>query len=85
MQVEQQHRAALADLDICGRIYISSQGINAQFSGPAAHTHVYTSWVSKQPLFQVLHKLYSPNAHFSGEDGTTALCSRCQSQLIYFE
>ena len=53
LQVVQHHQQMLRGKDICGRIYISSQGINAQLSGPADDTHMYASWVEQQPEFQV--------------------------------
>ncbi|KAK9807219.1 hypothetical protein WJX73_010323 [Symbiochloris irregularis] len=53
-QVLRQHRQRLDSLDIRGRIYLSHQGINAQFSGPAADTQAYIEWVSGQSLFQGL-------------------------------
>lgn len=37
--------------DIRGRIYISFQGVNAQFSGPREDALAYTSWVASQPEF----------------------------------
>ncbi len=48
------HRAALAGLDVRGRIYISSQGINAQYSGPADDACQYARWVEAQSEFQVM-------------------------------
>ena len=54
VQVLEQHRHYLAEKDIRGRIYISTQGINAQFGGLTAHAIEYTQWVSQQPFFQVL-------------------------------
>ena len=53
------HRRWLQDKDIKGRIYISSQGINAQLSGPEADAHAYATWVSEQEGFQVC--LLGPN------------------------
>lgn len=47
------HRRWLKVRDIQGRIYISSQGINAQLSGPETDAHEYAKWVSKQHGFQV--------------------------------
>lgn len=38
--------------DICGRIYISFQGVNAQFSGPREDALAYTAWVASQPEFK---------------------------------
>ena len=53
MQVVKRHRQWLHGRDILGRIYISSQGINAQLSGPAADAEAYADWVEQQPPFQV--------------------------------
>ena len=41
--------------DIMGRIYISSQGINAQYSGPREDAVVYADWVAQQAPFEGLH------------------------------
>jgi predicted sulfurtransferase len=49
-----RHRAALADLDVKGRIWISAQGINTQAGGPAADVQRYADWVAAQPEFQGL-------------------------------
>ena len=51
--VEARHRRWLQDRDVQGRIYISSQGINAQLSGPETDAHAYARWVSEQEEFQV--------------------------------
>lgn len=48
-----RHRAWLQDRNIQGRIYISSQGINAQLSGPETDARAYAAWVSEQDGFQV--------------------------------
>lgn len=48
-----QHRAVLNGLDIRGRIYLSPQGINAQYSGPEVDAVKYAEWVEQQPEFQV--------------------------------
>ena len=40
--------------NIRGRIYLSSQGINAQYSGPRDAAFAYAEWVASQPGFQVL-------------------------------
>lgn len=39
--------------DIQGRIYISAQGINAQYSGQRDHAIAYAEWVGQQPGFEV--------------------------------
>jgi predicted sulfurtransferase len=50
--------------DICGRIYISYQGINAQFSGPKEDALAYTNWVAAQPEFRDLTwRAYSVSKH----------------------
>jgi hypothetical protein len=38
--------------DIHGRVYISTQGINAQFSGLRAHAEAYAAWVAARPFFE---------------------------------
>ncbi len=38
--------------DIQGRIYISAQGINAQYSGLQRDALEYAHWVSQQPGFE---------------------------------
>ncbi|KAF6265177.1 hypothetical protein COO60DRAFT_1119106 [Scenedesmus sp. NREL 46B-D3] len=44
---------------ICGRIYISAQGINCQGGGLRQHTEAYVSWVASQPEFAGLfHTLW---------------------------
>lgn len=48
-----RHRRWLEGRDIQGRIYISSQGINAQLSGPETTAHAYATWASEQDGFQV--------------------------------
>jgi len=53
MQTLARHRAALKGLGIRGRIYISKQGINAQFSGLSPQALEYAHWVESQPEFQV--------------------------------
>jgi hypothetical protein len=40
------------DWDIRGRIYMSFQGINAQFSGPKDEAVAYTEWVAAQSEFE---------------------------------
>jgi hypothetical protein len=40
-------------LDIRGRIYISSQGINAQFGGTTEHALQYVEWLRGQVLWKV--------------------------------
>lgn len=94
-----RHKQFIADngLDsICGRIYISKQGINCQGGGLKAHTEQYVSWVGSQPEFQGLfHTLWpaegpmfpklrlklKPNLiSLAGENGITA--RRCWLCLL---
>lgn len=50
--------------DIRGRIYISYQGVNAQFSGPRDDALAYTSWVASQPEFEgVVWREYPVEKH----------------------
>lgn len=50
--------------DIRGRIYISKQGINAQFSGLRAHAEAYAAWVATQPAFRgVTWRTYPVSHH----------------------
>jgi hypothetical protein len=51
-----RHKTKISDngWDICGRIYVSYQGINAQFSGPWQDALEYTRWVASQPEFRDL-------------------------------
>lgn len=44
----------MAGRDIAGRIYISWQGINAQYSGPMEDAHAYAEWVASRPGFSGL-------------------------------
>eukprot|EP00878_Enallax_costatus_P013237 GHUV01013838.1.p1 GENE.GHUV01013838.1~~GHUV01013838.1.p1 ORF type:complete len:497 (+),score=171.69 GHUV01013838.1:611-2101(+) len=57
-----RHKQYIADHDlhsVCGRIYISKQGINCQGGGLKTHTQQYVSWVASQPEFQGLfHTLW---------------------------
>lgn len=51
----EQHRQFIErlGLDIRGRIYVSSQGINSQYGGTVEHATAYAEWVKQQPDFQV--------------------------------
>eukprot|EP00983_Pelagomonas_calceolata_P104018 1158975-Pelagomonas_calceolata.AAC.29 len=40
-------------LDIRGRIYISAQGLNAQFGGTSEHALQYVTWLKDQQLWKV--------------------------------
>ncbi|MEW5300927.1 MAG: hypothetical protein WDW36_003818 [Sanguina aurantia] len=48
------HRKWLAGRDVQGRIYISSQGINAQCGGSLADAGAYAEWVASLSTFQGL-------------------------------
>ena len=45
------HRAWLDGQDVRGRIYISSQGINAQLSAPKTVALAYAAWIKGRPHF----------------------------------
>jgi predicted sulfurtransferase len=51
----EQHRAWLEQqgLDVRGRIYLSSQGVNAQFGGLKEQALAYTRYFQQDPRFQV--------------------------------
>ena len=57
--MHRKHIEALG-LDVRGRIYISSQGMNAQYGGTVEHATAYAEWVKQQPGF-----------HVSGVDAST--------------
>ncbi|KAJ0974333.1 hypothetical protein J5N97_016298 [Dioscorea zingiberensis] len=46
-----KHLAFLQGLDIHGRIYLSEQGINAQFSGPTKYAVAYVEWIKDDNRF----------------------------------
>ena len=50
--MHREHLEWMAGKDIMGRIYISSQGINAQYSGLQSDAIAYAQWVARQPHFQ---------------------------------
>ena len=52
LQMHREHLERMAGKDIMGRIYISSQGINAQYSGLRSDAIAYAQWVARQPHFQ---------------------------------
>lgn len=54
MQMLREHQRWMLGRDIAGRIYISAQGINAQYSGPTEDALAYARWVAQQPGFEVL-------------------------------
>lgn len=47
-----QHKEFFQGKDVSCRIYISEQGINAQFSGRKDAAEEYRNWLKKHPLFQ---------------------------------
>ncbi|KAF8055836.1 STR8 [Scenedesmus sp. PABB004] len=57
-----RHRAFIESrglTSLCGRIYISAQGINCQGGGTAAHAAAYVAWVGSLPEFRGLfHTLW---------------------------
>eukprot|EP00879_Flechtneria_rotunda_P029738 GHRR01032183.1.p1 GENE.GHRR01032183.1~~GHRR01032183.1.p1 ORF type:complete len:492 (+),score=132.74 GHRR01032183.1:329-1804(+) len=56
-EVLARHKAYITDnglTSICGRIYISSQGINCQGGGLKTHAEQYAEWVKSQSEFQGL-------------------------------
>lgn len=60
-----RHKAFIASngLDsICGRIYISAQGINCQGGGLREHAEAYVAWVAAQPEFSGLFHTLWPTA-----------------------
>ncbi|WIA17728.1 hypothetical protein OEZ85_009244 [Tetradesmus obliquus] len=60
-----RHKAFISSngLDsICGRIYISAQGINCQGGGLREHTEAYVAWVAAQPEFAGLFHTLWPTA-----------------------
>lgn len=56
-----RHTTFMKDKDIHGRIYISSQGINAQYSGPQKDALAYVDWVKEDPRFSGLYAQVSPS------------------------
>ena len=57
-QVLREHQKWALGRDMAGRIYISAQGINAQYSAPRQDALAYARWVSQQPGFEVLAPSY---------------------------
>eukprot|EP00249_Psilotum_nudum_P022089 c28366_g1_i3 orf=930-1943(-) len=60
-----RHRSFLQGKDICGRIYVSYQGINAQYSGPSKLALAYAEWVKEDPRFadMIMQVSLSPSGH----------------------
>ncbi|MCO5606785.1 hypothetical protein L7F22_060975 [Adiantum nelumboides] len=56
-----QHTAYMENKDIRGRILISYQGINAQYSGPNEEVLAYANWVQEDPRFASLYVQVSPS------------------------
>lgn len=46
-----RHKEFFKDRDFTARIYISTEGINAQMSGLAAHAEEYIAWMRSDPRF----------------------------------
>ncbi|KAI5062394.1 hypothetical protein GOP47_0022933 [Adiantum capillus-veneris] len=56
-----RHLAFMQNKDIQGRILISSQGINAQYSGPREDVIAYANWVREDPRYASLYVQVSPS------------------------
>ncbi len=52
-QVIAEHKLWVQGKDLAGRIYLSTQGINAQYSGLTADAEGYAMWLQQQDLFKV--------------------------------
>ena len=55
LQVHREHLEWMLGRDIMGRIYISRQGINAQYSGPREDAVAYAEWVAQRAPFEGLY------------------------------
>lgn len=53
LQVIAEHKHWVQDKALAGRIYLSTQGINAQYSGLTAHAEGYAMWLQEQEQFKV--------------------------------
>lgn len=53
-EVINQHKAWMEGKDVRGRIYISEQGINAQYGGVKEDAVGYAQWLEQQPMFKGL-------------------------------
>lgn len=63
VEAHRKHIEALG-LDVRGRIYISSQGMNAQYGGTVEHATAYAEWVKQQPGFHGLrYSVWPANGH----------------------
>ena len=69
--------------DLRGRIYLSTQGINAQYSGEAKTAHAYAEWVGRQPGFEVrtLFRQLSLNLRVCGAGSVEIYAALRRSQL----
>ena len=77
-----EHKAWVADKDLCGRIYFSTQGINAQYSGLAGQAEGYAEWMEQQELFRVrtvILKSIAPCSSSQHQD-----CQLSASQLYIY-
>ncbi len=59
MQVIAEHKLWVQGKDLAGRIYLSTQGINAQYSGLTADAEGYAMWLQQQDLFKVCFQTHS--------------------------
>lgn len=57
-----KHRSFLQGRDIHGRIYMSQQGINAQYSGPSLDALSYANWVKEDARFEDIVVQISPSS-----------------------
>ncbi|GAB4850479.1 Rhodanese-like domain-containing protein 8, chloroplastic [Ancistrocladus abbreviatus] len=59
-----RHLSFLQDqgLDVCGRIYLNEQGINAQFSGPSKDAMAYVNWLREDQRFSDVLIQISPSS-----------------------
>lgn len=64
-ELVKQHAAFLEGRDVRGRIYISEQGVNAQYGGVREDAVAYAKWLAEtQPLFQGLrYSVYDADDH----------------------
>nr|XP_010908646.1 rhodanese-like domain-containing protein 8, chloroplastic [Elaeis guineensis] len=56
-----KHHSFLQEHDICGRIYVNEQGINAQYSGPAKDALAYAKWLKEDHRFSDILVQTSPS------------------------
>ncbi len=80
MQMLREHQKWVLGRDFAGRIYISAQGINAQYSAPTPDALAYAEWVAQQPGFKVPLSLtivqINVACSFWPGGGICAACSR---------